>query len=42
MTEIVEKYEILDCPNHKDKICILSSLKRKKISYQKGLINSLK
>ena len=32
--------EVLDCPNHKDKICILSRLKKTKSS--SVLINSLK
>ena len=40
MTENVKKYEVLDCPNNKYKICILGRLKKIKIS--SGLIKSLK
>ena len=40
MTENVKTYEVLDCPNQMDRICILSRLKRIKIS--SGVINSLK
>ena len=32
MTENVKIYEVLDCPNHKDKSCILRRLKKIKIS----------
>ena len=40
MTENVKIYKDLECPNHKDKTCILSRLKKMKIS--PGCINSLK
>ena len=30
MTENVKENEVLDCPNHRDKICILRRLKKKK------------
>ena len=32
MTEIVKENEVLDCPNHRDKICILNRLKKTKHS----------
>ena len=31
MTQNVKENEVIDCPNHRDKICILSRLKKKKI-----------
>ena len=40
MTENVNENEVLDCPNHKDRICILSRLK--KIKYSSCLVKSLK
>ena len=40
MTENVKENEVLDCPNHRDKICILRRLK--KIKYSSGLVKSLK
>ena len=40
MTENVKENEVLDCPNHRDKICILRRLKKKKCS--SGLVKSLK
>ena len=40
MTENFQKYEVLDCPNHKGKICILR--KSKKIKVSSRLINSYK
>ena len=40
MTEKVKKNDVLDCPNHKDKICILRRLK--KIKDTPGLVKSLK
>ena len=40
MTENVRKHEFLDCPNHMDKICVLSRLKR--INISTGVISSLK
>ena len=40
MTENVKENEVLDCPNHNDKICILRKLK--KIKYSSGLVKSLK
>ena len=40
MTEKVKENEVLDCPNHRDKICILRRLK--KIKYSSGLVKSLK
>ena len=39
-TENVKENEILDCPNHRDKICILRRLKKTKDS--SGLVKSLK
>ena len=38
--KILKTYKILDCMNHKDKICILSRLKR--INVLSAVINSLK
>ena len=38
MTENVNENEVLDCPNHRDKICILRSLK--KIKDSSGLVKS--
>ena len=32
ITEKVKKYEVLDCPNHRNKIYVLSRLKKRKIS----------
>ena len=40
MTENVKENEVLDCPNHRDKICILRRLK--KIKDSSGLVKSLK
>ena len=40
MTENVKENEVLDCPNHRDKICILRRLK--KIKCLSGLVKSLK
>ena len=40
MTENVKENEVLDCPNHRDKICILRRLK--KIKCSSGLVKSLK
>ena len=40
MTENVRENEVLDCPSHWDKICILRRLK--KLKYSSGLVNSLK
>ena len=40
MTEKVKENEVLECPNHKDKICILRRLK--KIKGSSGLVKSLK
>ena len=40
MTENVKENEVLDCPSHWDKICILRRLK--KLKYSSGLVNSLK
>ena len=40
MTENVKKNEVLECPNHRDKICILRRLK--KIKDSSGLVKSLK
>ena len=40
MTENVKENEVLDCPNHRDKSCILSRLK--KIKYSSSLVKSLK
>ena len=40
MTENVKENEVLQCPNHRDKICILRRLK--KIKDSSGLIKSLK
>ena len=37
---VFKNYEVLDCPNHRDKFCILSRLKKIKIS--SDLIKSLK
>ena len=39
-TNNVKENEVLDCPNHRDKICILRRLK--KIKYSSGLEKSLK
>ena len=39
MTENAKENEVLDCPNHRDKICILRRLK--KIKYSSGLGNCL-
>ena len=38
MTANVKENEVLDCPNHRDKLCILRRLKKKK--YSSGLVNS--
>ena len=38
-TENVKENEVLDCPNHTDKICILRRLE--KIKYSSGLVKSL-
>ena len=40
MTENAKENEILECPNHRDKICILRRLK--KIRDSSGLVKSLK
>ena len=40
MTENVKEIEVLDCPNHRDKICILRRLK--KIEDSSGLVKSFK
>ena len=40
MTENVKENEVLDCPNHRDKIWILRRLK--KIKCSSGLVKSLK
>ena len=40
MTENVNEIEVLDCPNHKDRICILS--RSKKIKFSSSLVKSLK
>ena len=40
MTENVKENEVLDCPNHREKICILRRLK--KIKDSTGLAKSLK
>ena len=40
MTEIAKENEVLDCPNHRDKICILRRLK--KIKHSSGLVKSLR
>ena len=40
MTATVKENEVLDCPNHRDKICILRRLK--KIKYSASLVKSLK
>ena len=40
MTENAKQIEVVDCPNHRDKICILRRLKKKKGS--SGLVKSLK
>ena len=40
MTENVKENEVLDCPNYRDKICILRRLK--KLKYSSGLVKSLK
>ena len=40
MTENVKENEVLDCPNHMDKICIMRRLK--KIKNSSGLVKSLK
>ena len=40
MTENMKKKEVLDCTNHRDKIRILSKLK--KIKYSSSLVKSLK
>ena len=40
MTENVKKNEVLECPNHRDKNCILRLLK--KIKCSSGLVKSLK
>ena len=40
MTENVNENEVLECPNHRDKICILRRLK--KIKNSSGLVKSLK
>ena len=40
MTENVKKNEVLECPNHRDKICILRRLN--KIKGSSGLVKSLK
>ena len=40
MTEKVKENDVLDCPNHRDKICILRRLK--KIKDTSGLVKSLK
>ena len=40
MTEKPKQNEVIDCPNHRDKICILRRLKKLKGS--SGLVKSLK
>ena len=40
MTENVKENEVLDCPNHRDKICILRRLN--KIKSSSGLVKSYK
>ena len=40
MTENPKQNEVIDCPNHRDKICILRRLKKLKGS--SGLVKSLK
>ena len=40
MTENAKGNKVLDCPDHMNKICILSRLK--KIKYSSGLVKSLK
>ena len=40
MTENVKDNEVFDCPNHRDKICILRTFK--KIKDTSGLVKSLK
>ena len=40
MTENPKQNEVVDCPNHRDKICILRRLK--KIKGSSGLVKSLK
>ena len=40
MTEISKQNEVVDCPNHRDKICIMRRLK--KIKGSSGLVKSLK
>ena len=40
MTKNVKEIEVLDCPNHRDKICILRRLN--KIKHSPGLVKSLK
>ena len=40
MTENAKQNEVVDCPNHRDKICILRRLKKKKGS--SDLVKSLK
>ena len=40
MMENVKENEVLDCPNHRDKICILRQLKKTKCS--SGLVKSFK
>ena len=40
MTENVKENEVLECPNHRDKICILRRLN--KIKSSSGLVKSLK
>ena len=40
MTEKSKQSEVVDCPNHRDKICILGRLK--KVKGSSGLVKSLK
>ena len=40
MTENSKQHEVVDCPNHRDKICILRRLK--KVKGSSGLVKSLK
>ena len=40
MTENVKENEVIECPNHRDKICILTRLN--KIKSSSGLVKSLK
>ena len=40
MTENVKGIEVLDCPNHRDRICILRRLTKTK--YSSGFVKSLK